>query len=264
MATQTVIGSGVASLTGGFFQLRNALTNALVASAAATETAAGSTIYTAAFTDQPAAIYRLVLVNGSSVVQYVQWVELLLATGTYVGYEVPATTPATTPATGSVYAVVERSVDDTKPITFSWPVSGATITATVSKNNAAYGAVAGALAFLRSEGGKHYYTIAYNAADRPTAEGTARYNFVDGTYTKYVTLRVEPASDMGTAFAELGAVPAATSSLKDKLTWLFMWARNKSAQSTTERKLFADNTTTVVSTETVSDNGTTFTKGEAS
>lgn len=63
--------------------------------------------------------------------------------------------------------------------------------------------------------------------------------------------------------AELAAVPAATSSLKDKLTWLFMWARNKSTQSSTERKLYADDGTTVVGTEAVSDSGT-FTKGEAS
>jgi len=64
-------------------------------------------------------------------------------------------------------------------------------------------------------------------------------------------------------FSELSAPPAAASSLKDKLTWLFMWARNKSTQTATERKLFADDTNTVVSTEGVSDNGTTYTKNEA-
>ena len=64
-------------------------------------------------------------------------------------------------------------------------------------------------------------------------------------------------------FAELAAPPAATSSLRDKLTWLFMWARNKSTQTSSERKLFADDVVTVVSTEAVSDNGTTFTKNEA-
>lgn len=65
-------------------------------------------------------------------------------------------------------------------------------------------------------------------------------------------------------FAELAAPPAATSSLRDKLTWLFMWARNKSTQTSTQRKLFADDTTTIVGTEGVSDNGTTFTKNEVS
>ena len=65
-------------------------------------------------------------------------------------------------------------------------------------------------------------------------------------------------------FAELAAVPSATSSLKDKITWLFMWARNRATQTASERKLYADDATTVVSTETVSDDGTTYAKGEAS
>jgi hypothetical protein len=65
-------------------------------------------------------------------------------------------------------------------------------------------------------------------------------------------------------FSELNAPPAATSSLKDKLIYLFMWAKNKATETSTQRKLFADNGTTVVSTETVGDDGTTFTKGKAS
>ena len=97
-------------------------------------------------------------------------------------------------ALGSASAItVERSVSDTNSITFAWPVSGATITGTRSINNGTYGAVTGAIAFLRTETGKHYYTLAYNAADRPSAEGQVRYKFVDGTYTRYVVLRVATA-----------------------------------------------------------------------
>ena len=65
-------------------------------------------------------------------------------------------------------------------------------------------------------------------------------------------------------FTELVAHPAATSSLKDKITWLFMMLRNKVTQTALERKLFADNGSTVVGTETITDNGTTYTKGESS
>jgi hypothetical protein len=91
---------------------------------------------------------------------------------------------------GTAAVTVERSVTDTKAITFAWPVSGATITGTRSIDNAdPYVAVAGAIAFLRTETGKHYYTLAHNAADRPSAEGQVRYKFVDGTYTRYVVLR---------------------------------------------------------------------------
>lgn len=94
---------------------------------------------------------------------------------------------------GSQATTVERSVSDTNAITFAWPVSGATITGTRSLNNGSYGAVAGAIAFLRSETGKHYYTLAYNVADRPAAEGQVRYKFIDGTYTGYVVLRTAAA-----------------------------------------------------------------------
>ena len=357
---------------------------------------------------------------------------------------------ATLTTLGSESTTVERSVSDTNAITFSWPVSGATITGTLSLNNGAYGAVAGAIAFLRTETGRHYYTLGYNAADRPSAEGQVRYKFVDGTYTGYVVLRtvttvladaahggaaatlvlstidIQPASadtpgvlirgtgsaagvdvkggeyadgikarsgdtsgygicsngvqggarfwstngygvrvssdnsnafsiyggtyafqinsvnnaidvysstgnavylqsaqndavviypgadDIGVhiwggqtsgdavalssngtgsvfypvdlsglndlsaadvnaevvdvlsvdTFAELSAPPAATSSLKDKLTWLFMYARNKVTQTATTRTLYRDDTTTVAGTSGTSDNGTTFTKGE--
>ena len=355
-------------------------------------------------------------------------------------------------ALGSASAItVERSVSDANSITFAWPVSGATITGTKSINNAIpYTAVSGTIAFLRTETGKHYYTLAHNAADRPSAEGQVRYAFVDGTYTRYVVLRtvttvladaahggaaatlvlstidIQPASadtpgvlirgtgsaagidvkggeyadgikarsgdtsgygicsngvqggarfwstngygvrvssdnsnafsiyggtyafqinsvnnaidvysstgnavylqsaqndavviypgadDIGVhiwggqtsgdavalssngtgsvfypvdlsglndlsaadvnaevvdvlsvdTFAELSAPPAATSSLKDKLTWLFMYARNKVTQTATTRTLYRDDTTTVAGTSGTSDNGTTFTKGE--
>jgi hypothetical protein len=63
-------------------------------------------------------------------------------------------------------------------------------------------------------------------------------------------------------FAELSAPPAATSSLKDKITWLFMYARNRVTQTALARTLYRDDTTTVAGTSATSDNGTTFTKGE--
>jgi hypothetical protein len=63
-------------------------------------------------------------------------------------------------------------------------------------------------------------------------------------------------------YAELSAPPAATSSLKDKITWLFMYARNKVTQTAGQRKLYRDDGTTVAGTSGTSDDGTTFTKGE--
>ena len=111
-------------------------------------------------------------------------VELDSSTQTQIG-----NIESTVSSMGSQATTVERSVSDVNAITFAWPVSGATITGTRSLNNGSYGAVTGAIAFLRTETGKHYYTLAYNSADRPAAEGQVRYQFIDGTYTGYVVLR---------------------------------------------------------------------------
>jgi hypothetical protein len=102
---------------------------------------------------------------------------------------------------------VQRTVDDTKAITFSWPVSGATITGQKSVDNGAYSAVSGAIAFLRTESNRHYYTLAYNAADRLDVEGTIRYKLTDGTYTKYVNLHVYDVTSDVTVYPLSGNAP---------------------------------------------------------
>jgi len=90
--------------------------------------------------------------------------------------------------------VVERTLEDTKALTFGWHSAVETVQGQVSLDNGAYVPVTGAIAFLRSESGKHYYTLAYNAADRPTVEGTARYRFYSDTDSMYANLRVLKAS----------------------------------------------------------------------
>lgn len=89
----------------------------------------------------------------------------------------------------------ERSITDTNPLTFSWPVSGAVITGQVSINNGTYVNIEGAITFLRTESGRHYYALSYDVNDRPTSEGIARYKFTDGTYTRFTNLRVYPLPD---------------------------------------------------------------------
>lgn len=63
-------------------------------------------------------------------------------------------------------------------------------------------------------------------------------------------------------FAELTSIPGATTSLVNKITFLFMLARNQLEQTATTATLRRDDTTTAVGTATVSDDGTTATKGE--
>ncbi len=63
-------------------------------------------------------------------------------------------------------------------------------------------------------------------------------------------------------FAELSAIPGASSTILDRISLLFTLARNKMTQTSTLQTLFADDGTTAIGTASVSDNGTTFTKGE--
>lgn len=64
--------------------------------------------------------------------------------------------------------------------------------------------------------------------------------------------------------SELASVPAANATLSDKINWLFMKARNKITQTATTQLVMADDGTTTVGTSTVSDDGTTATRGEFS
>lgn len=70
-------------------------------------------------------------------------------------------------------------------------------------------------------------------------------------------------TEIDTATAEPGqGAPAATLKRGAKLDYLYKWARNKVEQTSTERKHYADDGTTVDQKSTVSDDGSTFTRGE--
>jgi len=64
------------------------------------------------------------------------------------------------------------------------------------------------------------------------------------------------------AQAEPSSVPAANATPLEKIAWLAMIARNKIEQTATTQVIKADNGTTTVGTSTLSDDGTTMTRGE--
>lgn len=63
-------------------------------------------------------------------------------------------------------------------------------------------------------------------------------------------------------FAEPSGVPAATSTLVDKLSWLYTLSRNKGTQTSTLKTLRNDADSADIATSTISDNGTLFTREE--
>lgn len=65
-------------------------------------------------------------------------------------------------------------------------------------------------------------------------------------------------------YAEPGSVPAATSSIEDKIGWLFMLARNARTTTATTDAVRNDANSANVATSTLNDDGTTFTRGEYS
>jgi hypothetical protein len=63
-------------------------------------------------------------------------------------------------------------------------------------------------------------------------------------------------------FGESASVPAAGSTLIDKIKWLFTLARNKITQTATVQTLRNDADSGTIATAPVSDDATTFTRGE--
>lgn len=63
---------------------------------------------------------------------------------------------------------------------------------------------------------------------------------------------------------ELSAVPGATAAVLDAICWLFMMSRNLRTQTSTQQKVFKNDSTTLVGTATTSDDGITNSKGKFS
>lgn len=62
--------------------------------------------------------------------------------------------------------------------------------------------------------------------------------------------------------SELTAIPTTTGTLRQKINFLFQYFRNKKTQTSTTETLFKEDASTSLGTATLSDNGTTATKGE--
>jgi hypothetical protein len=63
-------------------------------------------------------------------------------------------------------------------------------------------------------------------------------------------------------YAEPSAVPAATATLEDKISWMAALARNKITQTATTQTLRNDADSGNIATSTTSDDGSTFTRSE--
>ena len=175
-------------------------------------------------------------------------------------------------------------------------LTGATATVNISKAGAAFGAAAGTV----TEVGQGWYKVALTTADTGTAGDLAFYitaagaddtDFVDQVMDTTVAsvgvnaVTISNAAISTTTFAagaidtnalaasavtkiwattlvDLAAVPTATDTMVNGMSFLFMLGRNKVTQTSTTQLLLKDDSATTAGTSTVSDDGTTFTRGK--
>jgi len=110
------------------------------------------------------------------------------------------------------------------------------------------------------ESGKSYDLVITTG----TVDSVSVVGEVVGSFTVDVIDNKISAALATDTYAELSAVPAATSTLADKINWMFALARNKATQTSTTKTLLADDESTVIASSTVSDDTVTFTRGEFS
>jgi hypothetical protein len=150
-------------------------------------------------------------------------------------------------------------------------VTGVIPVVRLSKNGGAFGLASGAVA----EVAFGEYTLAGNAFDRNTlgelnlfASGLA----CDNAYLKY---NIVPWDQFGNSLStesvsgiwartkgELAGVPSISSSMEDKVQWMFTLARNKITQSSGVQTVRDDGDSATIASGVLSDDGLLFTRGK--
>lgn len=155
----------------------------------------------------------------------------------------------------AILAAVDTEVAAIKTVTDALPNGGALTT--ITNNVAAILADTGTDGVVVASGSKTGYSL---AADQ-SAVTVGTVNDLGATARGRVNAEVLDVLNVDT-FAEPSAVPAATSTLVAKIQWLFALARNKITQNATTQTLRNDADSASIGTSTVSDDGTTMTRGE--
>jgi hypothetical protein len=146
------------------------------------------------------------------------------------------------------------------------PATGKTVAITISKNGGAF-ANPSAGATNATEVSSGWYSVTLSTTDTNTigdliVRGTAA-TCDDTERMLEVTLAGDAYALLNNAQTEIGqGAPAATAPLKDMIRYLYKGWRNRVTQTASTYSLFADDTTTVDQKAVVSNDGTTFTRGE--
>lgn len=149
----------------------------------------------------------------------------------------------------------------------AWTSATRLLTGAVSSVTGSVGSVTGAVGSVTGAVGSVTGSVGSVAGNVAGSVGSVAGN-VGGTINGLtapakadVKTQVTDALSVDT-HAESAAVPAATSSIKDKIVYLFTEARNKTIQTATSKRVRNDADTADISTAPVTFDGTTFTKGK--
>jgi hypothetical protein len=211
-----------------------------------------------ALTDAPANNDDIVIIPGPMAGGTLQQVARLFLTLLSASGEIQATTLATDTITAAKIAadaigaseIADNAIDAgaiaTGAITAAKFAAGAIDASAIADNAIDAGAIAtGAITAAKfAAGAIDAAAIATGAIDADALASDA----VDEIWAK--------------ALSDISAVPGITTSALTALNWLFVLSRNKLTQTATTTTVFRDDGSTSLSTSTVSDDATTFTRGE--
>lgn len=94
------------------------------------------------------------------------------------------------PTTKIVTGRMIRLVSDTQPIIFPWSIASASLSGTRAIGTESPVALVGDIDFLYTLNGQNVYSLAYDAADRPTEANSVIYRITDGSEYGYIILDV--------------------------------------------------------------------------
>lgn len=103
------------------------------------------------------------------------------------------------PTTQIVTGRIPRAVGDTEPIIFPWSSASASLSGTRAIGTESPVALVGLITFLYTLNGQHVYSLAYDAADRPTAANSVIYRITNGSEYGYIILDVYSSATPGNA-----------------------------------------------------------------
>ncbi len=177
-------------------------------------------------------------------------------------------TNVSAPATAGIPEVNVKNINNvaTTPVTTVKAVQGLTTADVIASVTGAVGSVTGAVGSVTGNvGGNVGGSVAGNVTGSvgSVAAGGITATSIATDAIDADALAADAITEIwAKAMSDLVNVPGVTASALDALNWLYELARNAVTQTSTITTVMRDDGATTLATSTISDNGTTFSRGE--